>query len=231
MGGSNNVEDQDTSNYINCFFTNIGPKLALNHTEQWEFHGEKVAEKCPIFEMNYDQVLRLCRDIKTIKSSGFSDIPSRIFKEALKVIIPQLVYLFNLSFTTGVFPNKWKRATIIPLYKGDRTEVGNYRPVSLLPLPGKLIEKIAHAKMSSFLDQHRVISEKQGGFRKGFSTASSIADLTNPLFNNINNGLTSLAAFINLSKAFDTVNHEIPSKQDTCFTTSLTGVQLIVKLE
>ena len=101
---------------------------------------------------------------------------------------------------------------MIPLYKGGDT-VDNYRPVSLLPLPGKLIEKVAQACMTNFLDNPGVISSKQGGFRKGFSTASSIADLTNSLFDNMNKGLTSLAAFIDLRKAFNIVNHVILARK------------------
>ena len=109
-----------------------------------------------------------------------------------------------------IFPDRWKIATIIPLYKGgDKTEVSNYRPVSLLPLPGKLIEKIAHAKITSFLDGQGIISDRQGGFRKGFSTSQSIADLTDKLFSSVNKGEVSLAVFVDLRKAFDTVDHNI----------------------
>ena len=118
---------------------------------------------------------KLCKEIKLSKSSGFDDISSRVFKDAFLVMIPQLVHIFNSSFIAGKFPDKWKQATIIPLYKGgDKMDVSNYRPISLLPLPGKLIEKVVHNKMSVFLDQHGIISEKQGGFRKGYSTAATI---------------------------------------------------------
>ena len=79
--------------------------------------------------------------------------------------------MFNLSFSQGTFPDTRKQATVIPLYKGgNKTDVSNYRPVSLLPLPGKLMEKVAHSKMSNFLEEYKVITDKQGGFRKGFST-------------------------------------------------------------
>ena len=220
VSGGENVADSQTADFINSFFSNIGPKLAKNHNEPWEFFGDNQNGQgldgvaCQNFVTEYGEVLKLCKDIKVSKSSGFEDISTKVFKDAFSVLIPQLVYLFNLSFDRGVFPERWKQATIIPLYKGgDKTEVGNYRPVSLLPLPGKLIERVAHGKMSAFLEAHGIITAKQGGFRKGFSTASTIVDITNILFSNINNGLTSLAAFVDLRKAFDTVNHKILEKK------------------
>ena len=113
------------------------------------------------------------------KASGFPDIPTMVFKDAFRILIPQLVYMFILCFELGCFPDKWKKATIILLYKGgNRTEVSNYRPISLLPIPGKIIEKLAYAQMSGFLGNHNVLSGKQGVFRKGFSTARSVAELT-----------------------------------------------------
>ena len=128
------------------------------------------------------------------------------------------MYIFNLSFANGLFPDVWKRATIIPLYKGGtKTEVSNYRPVSLLPLPGKLLEMIVHANLLHFLEANKIISDKQGGFRKGFSTATSIADLTDSLFSTINNNHISLAAFIDLRKAFDTVDHRILLSKLKCY--------------
>ena len=204
------VEPADTADYINNFFSNIGLKLALQHTEPWVFHGTELLDECPGLKTNFAQVLQLCKEINTSKSSGIPNCATKVLRDAFMVLIPQLVFLFNLSFDKGAFPDKWKVATIIPLYKGgDKTDVGNYRPVSLLPLPGKLIEKIAHSYFSGFLEFNGVLTENQGGFRKGFSTAGSIVDLTNLLLNNVNSGNLSLAAFIDLRKAFDTVNHEI----------------------
>ena len=214
VDGEEAISVSGTADFINQFFTGICPKLASNLEEKWSFFGERVQDDCPLFSANFAQVLKLCKEIKTVKSSGFPDISSMVLKDAFLVIIRQLVYLFNLSFATNTFPDRWKKATIIPLFKGgDKTEAGNYRPVSLLPLPGKLLERVAQANLLSFLNDHTVISNKQGGFRKGFSTASTIADLSNMFFANMNDGLTSLAAFIDLWKAFDTVNHVILLKK------------------
>ena len=167
---------------------------------------------------DYQGVLRLCKGIVTTKSSGVTDISSRVFKDAFLVLVPQLVYMFNLLFDKGAFPDKWKEATLIPLYKGgSRNEVGNYRPVSLLPIPGKLLERVVHAKMSKFLERMEVITHKQGGFRKGFLTTSSVVDLTDKLFESINKGMTTLAVFVDLRKAFDTVDHNILQQKLECY--------------
>ena len=91
--------------------------------------------------------------------------------------------------------------------------MGNYRPVSLLPLPGKLLEKIVHKRNTGFWDDNDFLSHNQGGFRKGFSTISTIADLTDDFFDQINRGGTTLAVFIDLKKAFDTVDLAILVKK------------------
>ena len=99
---------------------------------------------------------------------------------------------------------------MVPIYKGgDKENTGNYRPISLLPLPGKILEKIVHLRVSDFLDENEFLTEHQGGFRKGFSTTSTIADLTDDIFSEINMGSTTVAAFVDLKKAFDMVDTAI----------------------
>ena len=84
--------------------------------------------------------------------------------------------------------------------------MGNYRPVSLLPLLGKILEKIAHKRVTKFWENNNFLTDDQGGFRKGYSTMATIADLTDDLFNQINLGNTTIAIFFDLRKAFDTFN-------------------------
>ena len=145
-----------------------------------------------------------------MKASGMDLISDGVCKDAFLVLGQQLTHVFNCSLRSAIFPDKWKIAKVTPLFKwGDREEVGTYRPVSLLPIPGKLLEKIIHNRITHFWDSKKFLSSEQGGFRKGYSIVSTIADLTDDLFNKINQGNIMLVAFIDLRKAFGTVNTKI----------------------
>ena len=211
--GSNVPQDR-TAGFINKFFTNIGPDLASHHTNEWEYFGDTAPVSIDQVSTDTDEVLKLCKEINPLKSSGLDEISSKICKDAFLVLSEQLVHMFNTSLLTAIFPDAWKIAKVVPLFKGgDREKVGNYRPVSLLPLPGKLLERIVHCRVTQFWDDIKFLTQDQGGFRKGFSTLATIADLTDDLFTQINDGNTTVAAFIDLRKAFDTVNLKILLKK------------------
>ena len=184
--------------------------MAKDFSDDWSYYGERVNENMETPITDEAEVVKICREIKVMKSSGMAKLSSKICKDAFLALSTQLTHLFNCSLRVSVFPNKWKVPTVVPLHKGgDREEVNNYRPVSLLPLPGKILENIVHKGITGFLDDNDVLCHSQGGFRKGFSTVSTIADLTDDLFRSVNKGDTTLAAFIDLKKAFDTVDFDI----------------------
>ena len=208
------VPPGEVPNFINTFFTGIGPKLAKDHREAWAYSGPTVQDSLADMSTNLEEVVKLCKEIDPMKSSGIDKLSARICKDAFLVLADKLLHIFNCSLSLSIFPEKWKSAKVVPLYKGgERNDVSNYRPVSLLPLPGKLLEKIVHSRISSFLNDHKFLSQNQGGFRKGFSTLATVADLTDDLYRQINQGMTTLAAFIDLRKAFDTVNLAILSNK------------------
>ena len=208
------IDQKYTSKYINDFFTSIGPKLAEKHQEKWKYFGTELENSIEDLKVNEGIIFDLVRDIDIYKSSGLEKISSTCLKDALLVLISQLGHIFEKSIQNGIFPDEWKIATIIPIFKnGDKGNVSNYRPVSLLPIPGKILEKLFHYHLTNFLEQNKFLSEKQNGFRKNCSTLNSIVNLTNDVFESINNGEYTIAAFIDLKKAFDTVNHKILLKK------------------
>ena len=194
------------------FFTDIWPKLANKFNEGWvadlpEYQGEKIGT----LHVEVEEIEKLVKGIKTCKASSVPFISANVLKDAFTAISLQLCHMYNLSFTTGIFPDVWKIANVIPLRKGggDPTDVNNLRPVSLLPLPGKLAERLIHSHISKFVEEHGLITNKQGGFQKGKSTVSTVAELTDEVLTGLNNREFTLASFIDLKKAFDTINHNI----------------------
>ena len=112
-------------------------------------------------------IIDVIKEIDIHKSASVDDMSARVLKDAFEYLIPQLTYMFNCSLKTNSFPNEWKKATVVPLQKsGEKSDVNNLRPISHLPLPGKLLERLFHKKVSVFLEENKLFNEGQNGFRK-----------------------------------------------------------------
>jgi hypothetical protein len=121
-----------------------------------------------------------------------------------------LTNLINISFNTATFPNALKAAKIIPIFKtGNSTSVTNYRPISNLNAFSKVFEKVIHIKVANFLNKHNLIYEKQFGFRPNHSTGSALIAFNEFITKAIDNGETPVSIFLDFSKAFDTIDHNI----------------------
>ena len=176
----------NTAEFVNTFFANIGPNLARNFNVPWRYEGSEAEVNIESVVTNEEEVLKYCKEINVNKASCIDNVSSRIIKDAFIIQMTRLMSLINRSFDSGIFPNQWKLAKVITLYKGgNRHDVGSYRPVSLLPLPSKIIEKIVHIRLSSHLENNDLLDSKQGGFRKNHSTIDTVSKLTNDLFNSI----------------------------------------------
>ena len=121
-----------------------------------------------------------------------------------------LEILFNCSFASGVVPNKFKIARIIPVLKnGKQTCTNNYRPISLLSVFNKILEKLMYKRLVSFLDTHNILFNNQFGFQSGHSTTQATLLITDKIQEAIERDEYSCGIFLDLSEAFDTVNHHI----------------------
>ena len=210
------VSVDQTPDFINNFFTNIGPELAKDFKLPWQDNMKhySILDPMPKLIVTDDIVLEIVKKIDIHKSSAVKNINSTVLKDVFLNIIPQLTFMYNLSFATNTFPDLWKSATVIPLSKpGDPSDVSNLRPISLLPLPGKILERIVHTQISKYLEEASALSPQQGGFRKGKSTIDTVANFTDDVLLSINTKQYTIATFIDFKKAFDTVDHNILCKK------------------
>ena len=121
-----------------------------------------------------------------------------------------ITVIVNTSIVTNAYPNIWKNPYVIPAYKsGDVDKVTNYRPISLLPIVSKILEKIVANQLTEYLETNNLLSETQHGFRPKLSTETALLKISDRIYNNIDNKRISLLLLLDLSKAFDSVNHDI----------------------
>ena len=123
-------------------------------------------------------------------------------------IVNQLANIFNKSFLTGIVPSKLKKiAKVIPIYMTkDPALFSNYRPISLLPVFSKILERLMYNRLYNFLTEHNILSMNQFGFRKNYSTFLALMNLVDNISKNIDDGNYSIGIFLDLSKAFDTID-------------------------
>ena len=126
------------------------------------------------------------------------------------LIIVPLAYIINMFLLTGEYHDLLKLVKVIPIHKGGSTQdVNNYRPISLLSIFDKIIEKLMHKRLYSFLEKNNILFCNQFGFRKNNSTVYALAQITEMIKVSIDKGKLGCGIFIDLRKAFDTVNHKI----------------------
>ena len=157
-----------------------------------------------------ESILKICKGLKTTKSSGIENVRTIVIKDTLTALPELLCQIVNTTIETASFPPSWKVGTIVPLPKGGiLTSVGNWRPVCLLNVCAKVCEKILHRQLLDHMLQHGHMADTQYGFIPGRSTSDAVLGLSNDLYAALNHGLPSAVVFIDLRKAFDTVNHII----------------------
>ena len=216
------IAKDNIAHFINEFFVNVGAVHGqpVNQDLSGEDEGndinlstESPDTSDPIDssrKISKNEVLKIVKEINISKSSGILNISSYILKEAFSIILSQITRMFNLSLDSGLFPTKWKEALVIPIPKsGTLTDVNNYRPNSLLPLPGKILEKLVHRQLSGFLESNSLLSDSQHGFRAGRSTLHSIAQFTKYVNTKLDLKLPTLVTYIDFRKAFDCVQHKV----------------------
>ena len=141
-------------------------------------------------------------------------VPSRCVKLSCPFISEALTKIFNHSLEQGIVPDLLKISKITPVDKGgDAADPTNYRPIATLSVLSQVFEKLIFKQLNYYIEKRNILFQYQFGFRKGHSTAQAIAELTHTLRKAIDNNLYTCGIFLDFSKAFDTVNHEILLKK------------------
>lgn len=215
---TNNDDTNSKAEDFNNFFTNVGKNMFEKSQLQMSNSGDiplpnpDIPELTVMFRPQPTDANTVILEVKHMKNSsscGSDGIPLRYIRDSLPVIIPYVTCILNTSIVTGTFPTLWKHATVVPIFKaGDSDDPKNYRPISLLPILSKVLEKIIAKQLSQFLDENDLLSTTQHGFRSSLSTDTALLTLTNKLYQNIDNKCLSLVTLCDLSKAFDSVSHK-----------------------
>ena len=211
------LQNSDAAEYMNNYYTEAGPKLAQKIDMTWEASENLKKHTCK-FEFDFISealVKKLVSEIKISKSSAVNNLSSRILKDAFQVLIFELTHLYNLCIGAGIFPRDWSIGKISPIPKTNKNSYNpkDWRPITQIPLPGKLFERIIHDQIYKYFDDNKLFFNGQYGFRKGKSTAMAIFDVLKELYDNWNERMYSGCIYVDFSKAFETIDHEILLKK------------------
>ena len=209
----------DIASEFNKFFVNVGPDLANKiiappNMHVYDFMKGKNKKSMNVEDVNTDEIVKIVNNFKSKMSCDVNDINMNILKKIIIAIVQPLKYICNLSLNTGVFPDDMKIARVIPLFKaGNNNVFTNYRPVSILPQFSKILEKIFNNRLDNFIEKHKILTDSQYGFRRNRSTSLALIELIEKITESLDSKRTTVGVFIDLKKAFDTIDHQLLLKK------------------
>jgi len=212
--GTNIEGHSNIANEFNTYFTNISSTLlAKIPASNKDFHHYlKSAPPDSLFfhPCTPAEIINTCNELQQKQSVGYDNISSSVIKNSISNLAYILAELVNCSMSNGIVPDELKIAKVVPIYKtGDTNVFSNYRPISVLPFFSKIFEKIAANRLTDYLDKYNIINKNQFGFRKNCSTSMAVINMVEKITKALDEKLFTIGVFIDLSKAFDTVNHQI----------------------
>ena len=221
LDGSETSNPKDIANEFNDYFIHAASNLVKDIPTTGDDPTEFVQTNTNSFfcrSTTPEEIVSLLRNIKSNMSSGFDNVEPHIMREISPQIAPLLSHIFNNSFSTGVVPRQLKIAKVIPIHKNnDPNNICNYRPISILPCFSNIMERLMYNRLERFPNQSHIISEVQYGFRKKYSTYIALINIIDKISSGTDSNSFNIGIFIDLSKAFDTIYHNILFQKLNCY--------------
>jgi exonuclease III len=157
-----------------------------------------------------EEVIKLSTCLKDKFTSGYDDIPESLVKQCIQLIKRPLAHIYNISLSSGVFPEEWKTVKVKPLYKkGDKYEMQNYRPISLTSGFAELLERLMYNRLISFVNKQEIFTDAQHGFRRGKCTETAIQPFIESIQEALDKQNHIIGIFMDLTKAYEVLNHKV----------------------
>jgi exonuclease III len=210
---------QDNASGFNQFFADVGPATNrkvktsnVTHSQYLQRHCAPNAEEFELTKTTESEIADICKNIKKKTSKDHYGISQKLIIDNINTLAKPIAHLWSRCIETGSFPNGGKIAKVIPVHKGKGLKphlYTNYRPISLLSIVAKILERIMYNKLQAFLVRYNILFKSQYGFRGGHSTIHAAIDFVGKINEALERGDLCYGVFCDLSKAFDTINHAI----------------------
>lgn len=199
---------------LNQHFTEIGNKIAKDiptaTTSYTQYLPSPSLGSFVWEDINDREVYKELMKLKSNKKSSLEGYNTSVIADTALYIARPLQHIFNLSYGRSKVPEKFKMAKVIPLFKkGEITDPGNYRPISLLSIFSKILEKLMYKRITKYTDKFKILSTAQYGFRKSHSTTLSLIETFDKIYEYLDKGEKVMGIFLDFQKAFDCINHDI----------------------
>ena len=210
------LNKNEIANKFGKYFLSVGKKFANKVKQSKEnitYYNTKIDQNTKsiyFHKVTECEVKKLINQLPNKTSSGHDEINNILLKKISKSILAPLTKIFNMSITTRIFPIKVKLAETSPLFKGKETYyTNNYRSISLLLTILKILEKLVYKRTYNFLNRTNQFYNSQYGFRNSHSCEDAVCELKGELIKNKENGMYIAAIFLDLSKVFNTLEHQV----------------------
>ena len=218
VNGKLETTNQGIASLFCDYFTTCAEKLCSNLPSNFTWRNDCVlSQETPTFKfqsVSKERFQRHLAKLKSTKSPGHDNLSPRLLKDCADVIAKPLAHTINLSLKTSLVPNKLKIAKVIPLHKsGNKALPDNYRPISVLPVLSKILDRVIYEQIADYLENDKMLTSCQFSFRRRYNTELAVTLFTDNIRRTMDHGKLTGAVFVDIQKAFNTVEHSVILKK------------------